>query len=60
MKQHQKRIGFKVSVKDKWVYSYWYPCDGYVPMNYSLKELMENLMKIHSEILLIKIERREQ
>lgn len=57
-KKYLRRIAFKLSVKDKWLYTYWYGCNCN-ELPYGLKTFFDHLTSMFNEdTLLIKIERR--
>ena len=59
MKEYQRRVLFKTTVKDKWYSTYWWSCD-LSELPYDLKQYIESLVKIlDTSLVLIKIERRE-
>ena len=59
-KKYLRRIGFKLEIKDKWLYTYWFYCnDDELP--YDLKSFFDYLVKMFdTDELFIKIERKER
>jgi len=57
--KYSRRIAFKLKVKDKWNYTYWWNCRvNEIPS--TLKEYLNHLTEIFDgDELLIKIERRK-
>lgn len=56
----KKRLGFKVSIKSKWVYTSWYLCERWeVP--YALGNLISLLQEnLDSKVIFYKIEIEEE
>ena len=55
-KKWKKRLGFKTSIKMKWIYTSWYLCDRWdVP--YDLNKMLSFLQEtLESEVIFYKIE----
>ncbi|KKK52133.1 hypothetical protein LCGC14_3108000 [marine sediment metagenome] len=58
-KKYLKRVGFKLSIKDKWLYTYWiYSNMSELP--YDLKNYIEHLVEMFNEDeIYIKIQRKK-
>ena len=57
-KEVWRRAFFKTNSKSSWVPTLWFKCDNHSSIPYSLKNFLNELLKIDSKEVLIKIERK--